>query len=92
MSTPTSNTTVTADTTSMSGLSIGIIIGGIVLAMIIIGVVIYVVKKRRNAGGYVAPSMPSPGGPNAGMPGPTNSNMNSNRLSGNGNNAGRTTA
>ena len=33
-----------------SGLSIGLIVGGIVLAMIIIGVIIYVVKKRRNGG------------------------------------------
>jgi hypothetical protein len=43
MSTPTSNTSVTS-----SSLSIGLIIGGIVLAMIIIGVVIYVIKSRRN--------------------------------------------
>ena len=43
MSTPTSNTAVTS-----SGLSIGLIIGGLVLAMIIIGVVVYVIKNRRN--------------------------------------------
>lgn len=42
MSTSTSNTSVT------SSLSIGLIIGGIVLAMIIIGVVVYVIKSRRN--------------------------------------------
>ena len=46
MSTPTSNTSVTS--TTSSGLGIGLIIGGIVLAMIIIGVIIYVLKKRRN--------------------------------------------
>ena len=49
MSTPTSNTAVTS--TTSSGLSIGLIVGGIVLAMIIIGVVIYVIKRRRNATG-----------------------------------------
>lgn len=52
MSTPTSNTAVTS--TTSSGLSIGLIIGGIVLAMIIIGVVIYVIKRRRNVGGAAA--------------------------------------
>jgi hypothetical protein len=86
MSTPTSNTSVTS--TTSSGLGIGLIIGGIVLAMIIIGVVIYVLKKRRNGANLgAAPSMPSPVGPNGGMPGPTGTNVNSTRLSsGNGSN------
>lgn len=84
MSTPTSNTAVMTETTS-SGLSIGLIIGGIVLAMLIIGVVVFVIKRRRNASGLAAPPMPSPAGPNAGMPSPTNANVNSNRL----NNSGR---
>ena len=80
MSTPTSNTAVTS-----SGLSIGLIVGGIVLAMIIIGVVVYVIKRRRNGsnlGAVAASSMPSPAGPNGGMPGPTGTNVNSTRLSG----------
>ena len=54
MSTPTSNTSVTS--TTSSGLGIGLIIGGIVLAMIIIGVIIYVVKKRRNGANLSAPA------------------------------------
>ena len=58
MSTPTSNTS-TMSTTS-SGLGIGLIIGGIVLACIIIGVVIYVLKKRRNGGNL---SATAPSGP-----------------------------
>ena len=74
MSTPTSNTSAT------SSMSIGLIVGGIVLATIIIGIVIYVIKSRRNAGGAV-PSMPSPTGTNAGMPSPINTNVNSTRLS-----------
>ena len=49
MSTPTANTSVTTETTT-TGLGIGLIIGGIVLAMIIIGVVVYVMKRRRNGG------------------------------------------
>ena len=57
MSTPTSNTSVTS-----SGLSIGLIVGGIVLAMIIIGVVIYVLKKRRNGANL---SAAPPGAPTA---------------------------
>jgi hypothetical protein len=56
MSTSTSNTSVT------SSLSIGLIIGGIVLAMFIIGVVIYVIKSRRNSAG--ASAVPS-GAPTA---------------------------
>lgn len=35
-------------------MGIGLIVGGIVLAMIIIGVVIYMIKRRRNAGGAAA--------------------------------------
>jgi hypothetical protein len=63
-------------------MSIGLIVGGVVLAMIIIGIVIYVIKKRRNGGNLgAAPSMPSPAGPNAGQPGITGSNVISNRLS-----------
>ena len=86
MSTPTSNTAVTS--TTSSGLSIGLIIGGIVLAMIIIGVVIYVIKRRRNGANLgAAPSMPTPAGPNNGMPSPTNANVNSTNMSrGNGSN------
>ena len=82
MSTPTSNTSVTTETTS-SGLGIGLIVGGLVLVMIIIGVVIYVIKKRRNGGnlGAVPSSMPSPAGPNNGMPSPTNTNVNSTNMS-----------
>ena len=57
MSTPTSNTSVTS-----SGLSIGLIVGGIALAMIIIGVVIYVLKKRRNGANL---SAAPPGAPTA---------------------------
>jgi len=55
MSTPTSNTAVTS--TTSSGLSIGLIVGIIVIAMLIIGVVVYVMKSRRNASG-AAPSGP----------------------------------
>jgi hypothetical protein len=58
MSTPTSNTAVTT-----SSLSIGLIVGGIVLAMIIIGVVVYVIKSRRNGGGNLG-AVPS-GAPTA---------------------------
>lgn len=80
MSTPTSNTSVTS--TTSSSLNIGLIVGGIVLVIIIISVVIYVFKKRRNGANLgAAPSMPSVAGPNAGMPSPINTNVNSNRLS-----------
>ena len=58
MSTPTSNTAVTT-----SSLNIGLIVGGIVLAMIIIGVVVYVIKNRRNGGGNLG-AVPS-GAPTA---------------------------
>jgi flagellar biogenesis protein FliO len=57
MSTPTSNTAVTSTTSSRT--SIGLIIGGIVLAMIIIGVVIYVLKKRRNGSNLGAAAVPT---------------------------------
>jgi len=81
MSTPTANTSV--ETNTFSGLAIGMIVVGIVFAMIII---IYVIKRRQNAGVNAAPSMPTPSGPNNGLPSPTNVNVNSNRLSnGNGN-------
>ena len=85
MSTPTSNTSVTS-----SGLSIGPIVGGIVLAMIIIGVVIYVIKKRRNAGSLGAAPLGAPtaanglGAMNQGTNPVPRTNMNIN--------AGRTTA
>ena len=79
MSTPTANTSVT--TTTSSGLGIGMIVGGIVFAMIIIGIIIYVIKRRQSAGANAAPSMPTPSGPNNGLPGPTNVNVTSNRLS-----------
>jgi len=49
MSTPTSNTAVTS-----SGTSIGLIIGLIVTVVAIIAVVVYVLKRRRNAGGAAA--------------------------------------
>ena len=87
MSTSTSNTAVTS--TTSSGMSIGLIVGSIVFAAIIIAVIVYVIKRRRNAAGaaLAAPSMPSPAGPNGGMPSPTNANVNSTRISaGNGSN------
>lgn len=85
MSTPTSNTSVTS-----SGLSIGLIVGGIVLAMIIIGVVIYVLKKRRNGANLSAVPSGAPtaanglGAMNQGTNVVPRTNMNIN--------AGRTTA
>ena len=85
MSTPTSNTSVTS-----SGLSIGLIVGGIALAMIIIGVVIYVLKKRRNGANLSAapPGAPTAanglGAMNQGTNAVPRTNMNIN--------AGRTTA
>jgi Na+/phosphate symporter len=88
MSTPTSNTAVTS--TTSSGLSIGLIVGGIVLAMIIIGVIIYMVKKRRNGGNLGAAPSGAPtaanglGAMNQGTNAVPRTNMNIN--------AGRTTA
>ena len=85
MSTPTSNTAVTS--TTSSGLSIGLIVGGIVLAMIIIGVVIYVIKKRRNLGAVPSGAPTAANGLGAMNQGPNavpRTNMNIN--------AGRTTA
>ena len=85
MSTPTSNTSVTS-----SGLSIGLIVGGIVLAMIIIGAVIYVLKNRRNGANLSAapPGAPTAanglGAMNQGTNAVPRTNMNIN--------AGRTTA
>lgn len=55
MSTATSNTSVTSQTSS---LSIGLIIGGIVLAMFLIGVVVFFIKRRQSAGANVAPAGP----------------------------------
>jgi len=87
MSTPTSNTSVV---TTSSGLSIGLIVGGIVLAMIIIGVVIYVLKNRRNGANLSAapPGAPTAanglGAMNQGTNAVPRTNMNIN--------AGRTTA
>jgi hypothetical protein len=86
MSTPTSNTAVTS--TTSSGLSIGLIVGIIAIAMIIIGVVVYVMKSRRNASG-AAPSGPPTaanglGAMNQGANAVPRTNMNIN--------AGRTTA
>jgi len=88
MSTPTSNTSVMTETTTSSGLSIGLIIGVIAIAMIIIGVVVYVMKSRRNASG-AAPSGPPTsanglGAMNQGANAVPRTNMNIN--------AGRTTA
>jgi hypothetical protein len=85
MSTPTSNTAVTS-----SSLSIGLIVGGIVLAMIIIGVVVYVIKQRRNSAGASAVPSGAPtaanglGAMNQGTNAVPRTNMNIN--------AGRTTA
>jgi hypothetical protein len=85
MSTPTSNTAVTT-----SSLSIGLIVGGIVLAMIIIGVVVYVIKSRRNGGNLGAVPSGAPtaanglGAMNQGANAVPRTNMNIN--------AGRTTA
>jgi hypothetical protein len=54
MSTPTSNTAVVS-----SGLSIGLLIGGIILAAIVVGVFVYVIKKRRGGANLsAAPSGP----------------------------------
>jgi len=58
MSTSTSNTAVTS-----SSLSIGLIVGGIVFAAILIAVTVYVIKKRRN-GGNLSAAAPS-GAPTA---------------------------
>jgi Na+/phosphate symporter len=88
MSTPTSNTSVKTETTT-TGLGIGLIIGGIVLAMIIIGVVIYMIKSRRNGGnlGAAPPGAPTAanglGAMNQGTNAVPRTNMNIN--------AGRTT-
>lgn len=85
MSTPTSNTSVTS-----SSLSIGLIIGGIALAMIVIGVVIYVLKNRRNGANLGAAPSGAPtaanglGAMNQGTNAVPRTNMNIN--------AGRTTA
>jgi hypothetical protein len=85
MSTPTSNTAVTT-----SSLSIGLIVGGIVLAMVIIGVVVYVIKSRRNGGNLSAVPSGAPtaanglGAMNQGANAVPRTNMNIN--------AGRTTA
>jgi len=87
MSTPTANTSVT--TTTTKGLGIGLIIGGIVLAMIIIGVVVYVMKRRRNGGNLSAAPSGAPtaanglGAMNQGTNAVPRTNMNIN--------AGRTT-
>jgi len=85
MSTSTSNTSVTT-----SSLSIGLIIGGIVLAMVIIGVVVYMIKSRRNGGNLGAVPSGAPtaanglGAMNQGANAVPRTNMNIN--------AGRTTA
>jgi len=85
MSTPTSNTAVTT-----SSLNIGLIVGGIVLAMIIIGVVVYVIKQRRSSAGASAVPSGAPtaanglGAMNQGTNAVPRTNMNMN--------AGRTTA
>jgi hypothetical protein len=84
MSTSTSNTSVT------SSLSTGLIIGGIVLAMIIIGVIVYVIKSRRNGANLGAVPSGAPtaanglGAMNQGANAVPRTNMNIN--------AGRTTA
>ena len=57
MSTPTSNTSVTS-----SSLSIGLIVGGIVIAVAVIAVIIYMIKSRR--GGANLGAVPS-GAPTA---------------------------
>ena len=84
MSISTSNTSVT------SSLSTGLIIGGIVLAMIIIGVIVYVIKSRRNGANLGAVPSGAPtaanglGAMNQGANAVPRTNMNIN--------AGRTTA
>jgi hypothetical protein len=88
MSTPTSNTSVTS--TTSSGLGIGLIIGGIVLAMIIIGVVIYVIKRRRNGANLGA--VPSGPPTAANGRGAMNQGTNAVPLTTMNMNAGRTTA
>ena len=84
MSTPTSNTAVTS--TTSSGLSIGLIVGVIVLAMLVIGVVVYVMKRRSaNAVPSGAPTAANGlGAMNQGPNAVPRTNMNIN--------AGRTTA
>jgi hypothetical protein len=82
MSTPTSNTSVTS-----SGLSIGLIVGGIVF---IIAVIVYVIKRRRNGANLGAVPSGAPtaanglGAMNQGTNAVPRTNMNIN--------AGRTTA
>ena len=83
MSTPTANTATTTQTTG-SGMTIGLIIGGIVLIALLIGFVVYVIKRRRSANVPVAPPTSANGlgvlnkGPN--MVPRTNVNMNSGNL------------
>jgi hypothetical protein len=86
MSTPTSNTAVTT-----SSLNIGLIVGGIVLAMIIIGVVVYVIKQRRNGGGNLG-AVPSGAPTAANGLGAMNQGTNAVPRTNMNMNAGRTTA
>ena len=85
MSTPTSNTAVVS-----SGLSIGLLIGGIILAAIVVGVFVYVIKKRRNGANLGAVPSGAPtaanglGAMNQGSNAVTKTTLNMN--------AGRTTA
>jgi hypothetical protein len=86
MSTPNANDQKTAPPPS-SGLGIGLIIGGIVLAMLIISAIVYVIKKR-SSGGNVPSGAPTAanglGAMNQGSNAVPRTNMNLN--------AGRTTA
>lgn len=89
MSTANNDQKTNPPASSSVGLTIGLIIGGLVALVLLIVFGVYMYKRSRNAAG-AAPSMPSPFGPNAGMPGPTGSNVNSSQLSaGNNPNAGR---
>jgi len=55
MSTPTANTATTTQTTG-SGMTIGLIIGGIVLAALLIGFVIFIIKRRQSAATLAPPT------------------------------------
>ena len=55
MSTPTANTATTTQTTG-SGMTIGLIIGGIVLAALLIGFVIFIIKRRQSAATFAPPT------------------------------------
>lgn len=88
MSTSTSNTSVTS--TTSSGMSIGLIVGGIVIAVALIAIIIFMIKKRRGGSNLGAVPSGAPtaanglGAMNQGANAVPRTNMNIN--------AGRTTA